>query len=370
MCGFVRMCGCVQFDPVDVCGRSPDLSLYSRVEGYEKTLLQDVLYRERALLEYFDKNLALIPTSDWRYFSRIRAENRGYWRLTPEMERAAVQVRERIVRQGPLNAKDLDMDGRVDWMWGRRAKLASAVLEAMYLRGELGVHHRERSIRWYDLIENLLPCEELEAEDPNATDEELFRWWIYRRIGAVGLLWNRASDAWLGIRGLRADARSSAFRALLSAGEIVEIAVEGINTPFYCKACETPLLEEICAGAQYEPRLEFLAPLDALLWDRKLIEALFDFSYKWEIYTPQEKRQYGKYTLPVLYGDRLVARTEMACDRRTGTLEIKGLWLEDGVPLDYPLRQALSGAYARFAAFHSCETVWNPYIEKSRSELV
>ena len=30
---------------------------------------------------------------------------------------------------------------------------------------------------------------------------------------------------------------------------------------------------------------ELIAPLDCLMWDRRLIEALFGFAYKWEIYT-------------------------------------------------------------------------------------
>ena len=359
VCTFVRLCGCVQFDPVDVCGRSPDISLFSRVEGYEKSVLQDLLYRDRALVEYFDKNLALIPVSDWRYFSRTRAGNQNYWRMTAEMEDAAVKIRAMIARQGPLNARDLDMDARVDWMWGRKAKLSSAVLEAMYLRGELGVHHRERSVRWYDLIENLIPREELDAADPNGTDEALFRWWVRRRVGAVGLLWNRASDAWLGVRGLKAGERDAAFQTLLSAGELTALTVEGLRCPLYMKSCELPLLDEVCAGARYEPRMEFLAPLDAFLWDRKLIEALFDFSYKWEIYTPREKRKYGHYTLPVLFGERLVGRTEMACDRAAGVLEVKGLWLEDGVLPDDALRKNLSAADARFAVFNECDAVRN-----------
>lgn len=359
VCTFVRLCGCVQFDPVDVCGRSPDISLFSRVEGYEKSVLRDLLYRDRALVEYFDKNLALIPVSDWRYFSRVRAGNQNYWRMTAEMEEAADKIRGMIARQGPLNAKDIDMDARVDWMWGRKAKLSSAVLEAMYLRGELGVHHRERSIRWYDLIENLIPREELDAADPNSTDEALFRWWVLRRVGAVGLLWNRASDAWLGVRGMKAGERGAAFQTLLSEGELTALTVEGLRCPLYMKSCELPLLEEACAGARYEPRMEFLAPLDAFLWDRKLIEALFDFSYKWEIYTPREKRKYGHYTLPVLFGERLVGRTEMACDRAAGVLEVKDLWLEDGVSLDAALRKSLSAAYARFAAFNECDAIRN-----------
>lgn len=68
-----------------------------------------------------------------------------------------------------------------------------------------------------------------------------------------------------------------------------------------------------------------------MLWDRKLIEALFDFHYRWEIYTPPEKRIYGSYVLPILHGERFVGRIEAVCDRRSKVLRVKNLWWEDGV---------------------------------------
>ena len=72
-----------------------------------------------------------------------------------------------------------------------------------------------------------------------------------------------------------------------------------------------PLMESVISG-QEEPkaRLEFLAPLDPMLWDRKLIEAIWNYQYSWEIYTPAVKRKYGYYVLPVVYGDRFIGRIE------------------------------------------------------------
>jgi uncharacterized protein YcaQ len=74
----------------------------------------------------------------------------------------------------------------------------------------------------------------------------------------------------------------------------------------------------------------FLAPLDPLAWDRDLLLRLWAFHYRWEVYVPAAKRQYGYYVLPLLYGDRFVGRIEPRIDRRAGTLRIVGLWWEDG----------------------------------------
>jgi uncharacterized protein len=68
--------GSVQFDPIDICGRNADLTLQSRVKNYEKKLLEELLYQDRTLIDYFDKNLCILPTSDWPLMSRRRDQFR------------------------------------------------------------------------------------------------------------------------------------------------------------------------------------------------------------------------------------------------------------------------------------------------------
>ena len=52
---YVRQAGCIQFDPVDVCGRNAELTLQSRVKGITRKTLSDLLYRDRLLVDYSDK---------------------------------------------------------------------------------------------------------------------------------------------------------------------------------------------------------------------------------------------------------------------------------------------------------------------------
>ena len=124
--------------------------------------------------------------------------------------------------------------------------------------------------------------------------------------------------------------------------------MEGISPRFFCRAEDAGLLREILDGtADLKPRMEFLAPLDPFLWDKPLIRALWDFDYSWEIYTPAEKRKYGYYTLPILYGERFIGRIDTAADRKNGALAVKGLWWEPGVRETKKL--------TRFARFNGCE---------------
>ncbi|MEJ2353107.1 MAG: crosslink repair DNA glycosylase YcaQ family protein [Anaerolineales bacterium] len=95
----------------------------------------------------------------------------------------------------------------------------------------------------------------------------------------------------------------------------------------------------------------FLAPLDHVS-ARGRAKDLFGFDYVWEVYKPEDQRRYGYYTLPVLWGDRLVARFDSKLDRTTDTFVILGLWLEDeALGEDEAFAEALACGFARFVAF-------------------
>lgn len=349
---FVRGVGCVQFDPVDVCGKNAELVLQSRVAGFDKPMLSALLYDERALVDYFDKNLAIFTAEDWPYFARRRAYHRASERSHAEILAVADEIKRHIAAHGAVCSADLDMPDKVSWYW-TETRLSRAALEHLYFAGDLGIHHKRGGVKYYDLIERCLPAALAHAGDPCPLDGGHLEWRVLRRIGAVGLLWNRASDAWLGIEGMNAASRAASFDTLLAQGRIAPVMVEGIRDPLYVRAEDLPLVEQ-CRGEEFAPRCELIAPLDNLLWDRKLIRALFGFDYKWEIYTPAEQRKYGHYVLPLLWGDRFAGRVEPAVDRKRGVLIVKNVWYEDGgnVPPD-----ALRDCFARFAAFNGCGTV-------------
>ncbi|MPN43668.1 hypothetical protein SDC9_191228 [bioreactor metagenome] len=101
--------------------------------------------------------------------------------------------------------------------------------------------------------------------------------------------------------------------------------------------------------------LRFLAPLDCFLWDRKLIQALFGYSYTWEIYKKPEQREFGYYVLPILYGEQFVGRIEPVCRRKQGFMEVKGLWWEPDVVVHADLKQALRSELQRLAEWNQCK---------------
>ncbi|MBO2516367.1 MAG: winged helix-turn-helix domain-containing protein, partial [Clostridiales bacterium] len=284
---YVRQAGCIQYDPVDVCGKNAELTLQSRVKGFTKKTLAALLYKDRSLVDYCDKELAIWAREDWPCFERYRQRSREMGRQfkgIPGLEEKAVSY---IRKHGPVSSDTLPVEGTVYWHssmhwsgnWHKESQAARSVLEQLYTDGVLLIHHKTGSRKYYDLADEYFDPALLNAPDPNPDDAVFLRWRIRRRIGAVGLLWNRRSDAWLGID-MTPEQREDAFRKLEDAGEIAPVKVEGISNALYLLSIDIPLMEKVLRNeTDAKPRLEFLAPLDPMLWDRKLIEALWGYRY-------------------------------------------------------------------------------------------
>ncbi len=328
---FARQAGCLQFDPLDVCGRNTELVLNARVQGFTRQMLHDALYKQRTLVDYWDKNMSVFPMADWPMFSREREAYRAnpWSRSREEIVPVLDVVKGQIVERGPLFSSDIDLGKRVDWSWSPTS-LSRAAMETLYFTGDLVVHHKKGTLRAFDLAERHVPAALFAAPDPFENDAQYEAWRVHRRIGSVGLLWARPSDALLGIH-FQGSTRAQAFDTLQAEGRIVPVeitGVSGITEPCFLQSEAAERLESLLQSRAKKKRTEFLAPLDNMLWDRKLIEALFGFYYRWEVYTPVAQRQYGYYVLPVLQGEALVGRIEMVRDRKAKCLRVLGAWWE------------------------------------------
>lgn len=363
---YILQAGCIQYDPIDVIGKNAELTLQSRVKNFQKKDLYNLLYKDRKLVDYFDKELSIIPVQDWPYFHRYRDLCKKNGNRFEGLGSISLQAKEYILKHGPVSSASLPIEGTIQWHssihwsgnWnGKPVKASRSVLEQLYTAGELVIHHKEGTRKYYDLSERYIPQEILHAEDPLPDDFEHIKWRILRRISATGLLWNKNSTALLGIWKLDTQTRNDAFHSLLAEGKIQEVYAEGIASPFYLLSSDMELLEK-AENKSTRNRCEFLAPLDPMLWDRNLIKKLFDFDYTWEIYVPAQKRKYGYYVLPILFNDAFIGRIEPVIENNT--LKVKGLWLEPGTGMTKKLEHALQQRLKKFAAFNQCS-----YIERS-----
>ena len=354
---FVKQAGCIQFDPIDVCGKNAELVLQSRVKGFTKEMLYELLYEDRKLFDYYDKNLSIMNISDWKYLDRIRSKYRNHSRGREEVDRVAPEIIHTIENNGPISSKDLDLNEKVDWYWSD-TRLGRAALETLYFRGDLIVHHKQGTNKYYALAKDYVPKDIFEAKEPFPNELDHMKWRVLRRISALGMLWNKPSDAWLGIDNLRSAERNEVFASLLDSKDIFEINVDGIKDKLYILTEDKEMLDEILRNdTKIKDRTELIAPLDCMMWDRKLIKGLFDFDYKWEIYTPVNKRKYGYYVLPILHKDRFIGRIETVKDAKNDTLIVKNIWYEENVMITDKLKKSIDKCMIRFMKFHGLKEV-------------
>ncbi len=366
--------GSLQFDPLDVAGRNHDLVLLARIAGYRRAWTDALLYEERRLYETYNKGLSLVPTAELPWFrvtwDRQRVDHEGgtFDEHAPLVE----ELLGRIRRDGPLSATDVETRASIDWYW-RPTNQVRAILEALAEAGILALRRRDGNRRVYDLAERLFPADLLARREPV---RDAFRHKLLSRYRAHGLLGPSGSaEIWLGtmprveigMEGglpLKSAARKVLHAELAEAGVLTPVAIDGFKGPRFLLTAELPILaqaeEEVVAetdrrnghGAAdgtgradwavgrpggHDPGVAFLAPLDPYVWDRDFLRALHGFDYVWEVYVPEPKRRWGYYVLPILYGDRLVGRTELRIDRKAGVLRVLGLWWETGFdPLAQP----------------------------------
>jgi uncharacterized protein len=352
---YISRVGCIQFDPLDVTGKNPELVLQSRVSDFKPVMLEELLYQDRKLVDGWDKQMAIFPVADWPYFRRRREAMQHELRSQEAVRAIAPEIRAAIEQRGPLSSIDLEHNHKVDWWWGPTS-LARAALETMYFSGELLVHHKVHTRKFYDLAERHIPAELYQASEPNPSEEAYQDWYLLRRLGSVGLLWERNSEAWRQGTPFNKN-RLEVIRRLQERGAIHSVCIDGFETSFYIRSQDRPLLETTLNESAPSPQAAFIAPLDNLTWDRQLLNDLFGFYYRWEVYTPIKLRQYGYYVLPVLYGDRFVARVEPVRQKRSGILTIKGWWWEPGVEPDDAMLASIRECFEHFCAFLNIKSI-------------
>lgn len=371
----VERLGSVQFDPLEVPGaRSNDLMLHARIKGYRREWTNEWLYGplgKRRLIELYNKSLNILPIEELPYY-RL-AWSRGANNYREFLERhgeLANRIRDHIRETGPVStAAFRDVDHRVQWWWDNdestSTTAARAVMEAMFVTGELGIGRRDRSRRYYDLIQRLVPAKLLKTHAPEA--EQLQHRLLSRHRGVGLMAVGGPSELVMGT-GYAAD-RAQVTAKLVEEGTLIPVRVEGLRETRHVLADEWAILEATAEpNARARPGLTFVAPLDPLMWDRRLVKGAFGFEYIWEVYVQVPKRRWGYYVLPILFGDRLVGRIEPKYERESRTLRIAGIWFEDGFrPLEEPhFIPALSEALRAYRSFVGARTVTWPRTRPGR----
>jgi hypothetical protein len=352
----------LQLDPLQIFARSQDIKLHSRVIDYTPGLWEELAYTDR---KFFDWGgwLAVRPMDElpyWRTLMRRERESRQ-WIDHIKPHRAAVEEMRQLLRQREtVRNRDFAMKDRTRTHNYRGRKDSAIALYYLWRTGEVMVHHRERFERVYALTEHIAPAQLIcECSDAEADDflikKEISFWGLFKFNGINVVLQRTLS---------RTEVKQL-IESLLRKDDIVPVRVEGWKDIHYALAADVKLLRELSAGRipkSWQPletttqdEVLFLAPLD-IVSARGRAKILFDFEYKWEVYEPLHRRKWGYYTLPILWGDDLVARLDLKLDRATNTLVICGFWLEEArTGKDAAFAEALARGVARCLKFVGAE---------------
>jgi len=362
----IREVGPIQIDPLDVVGRSHDLALSARVDGYRPAFLARALYEQRLLFEW--GGTLLVRHIEELPFTLRRMRTADYQDRRARFERSHPQlmrsVLEEIERRGPLRSRELPWGARVSSYRARRD--TGLALYYLWLRGDLMIHSRVRGERRYDLITRLVskrllvPAPEAEARRHNFRSS--VRDFGLPNLSELGLaLKNAGSTPW----------KASELRTWIAreerAGELKRVRIDGWRGPHWVDAEGERALDALRhgevprawrpLGTATEVEATFLAPLE-IVSARGRSKRLFDFDYLWEVYKPAAKRRWGYYTLPILHGERLRARADLKYDRSSGTLRVLGFWTEDrDAARDPEFARAVGRGLARLRSMTGAERV-------------
>ena len=321
----------LQFDPLEVPGaRNHDLVLHARIRGYRRGWCEEWLYgADRRLFEIYNKSLNMVPIEELPHYRLTWARYGEYYssRILSDHADVVTEILAEIAQRGPLTTADFAHHSHsVDWWWAP-TRASRAILEALFVSGQVGISRREGNRRYYDLTERLVPASILARTE---TDELAAKHRLLSRYRSIGLSRPSATnDVMIGTG--TGPERTRHTAELVEAGLLTPVKLEGHKQTWYVPAAEREAaLAAEAAMPSAVPQVTFLAPLDPFMWDRRLIEHLFGFDYLWEVYVPEHKRRWGYYVLPILFGERLVGRIEPRLERATRTLRILGIWWETG----------------------------------------
>ena len=361
--GLVRELGCVQIDPTSAVARTELLVLWSRLGAYDTFLLDTLLWRERRLFVYWAHAASIVPSEDFRLHEstlmRLYARDDTVGdRREREWLAANTRLRRSILRElrerGPLRARDFDATlVQRPWLssgWTNE-RTVQRLLASMWASGEALVAGRAGNERLWDLPERCLPREAL--AQPRLRLETAVRDAAERSLRSLGVATPKQIRNNF-IRG-RYPGLDAALARLERGGRIRRVETEWPGT-WFVHVDDLPLVERLAAG-EWEPRTSLLSPFDNLICDRERTSRVFEFDFRIEIYVPAAKRRYGYFVMPILHGDRIVARIDPRLDRRAKRLDVHAVHVEAGAESDGAAAEGTRNAIARLASFVGAESV-------------
>jgi uncharacterized protein YcaQ len=305
----------VQIDSISVVERAHHHSLWNRVENYDPIHIEQLL-EDKKIFEYWSHAASYLPMVDYRFsLPRKSAFAKGDEHWFKKDKKSMSYVLDRIKAEGPLQAKDFK-DPRKSksgwWDW----KPAKVALEQLFMEGKLMALKRQGFQKVYDLTENVLPTN-IDTSTPS--EAEYFQYLIinYLNANAIGTY---QQITYL-LKGLKIPVKKYCMH-MVEEGVLITVNVD--NQSYFA----LPTVHNRLKTKLSRYKVKILSPFDNLLIQRKRTKELFNYDYQIECYVPAEKRKFGYFSLPLLWGSTFSGRMDVKMDRRSGVLNVLHLHIE------------------------------------------
>jgi uncharacterized protein YcaQ len=340
--------GYVQIDTISVVERAHHHVFHSRVPNFKPAMTNQMLL-DGDIFEYWSHAAAFLPINDFRFslpYKHAIKSGQTHWHRNPD-KKLMNELLSRIRDEGPLRSRDIAANATLKrtgwWDW----KPAKKALEQLYMQGDLMVSCREGFQKVYDISERVLTSQ-VNTQMP--TIEE---------FAAHMLEQNLRCHGFASLKGMTYLRRNAALRKAvkylvnekLSEGELQQIQVS--NGEVFI--LESTLFEQ--SLPRLNKRMLIVSPFDNSVIQRERLKSLFQFDYQIECYVPEAKRQYGYFSLPLLFGDKFIGRMDCKAHRKNRHFEIRNLHFEKH-DLDHELVVSVFvEAIKSFIDFQQCDSV-------------
>jgi uncharacterized protein YcaQ len=320
----------LQIDTIHVVSRSPYLVLHSRLGDYPRAWLEEALAAAQ-VFETWAHEACFAPADDLHLHRAYNRHTRQHWGVAHARKLASAQrqhldkLLEHIRTNGPVKSSDFERpEGKGGAWWGWKDE--KRWLEALFGLGELMIARRENFHRVYDLSERVAPqiLQPAAAPDLDALNTQL----IEKAVAALGVTQARWINDYFRTKPRLKDID---LDALVEAGALLRVSVQGWDAPGYVHASHAALLNKARAGKLQATHTALLSPFDPVVWDRERGSVFFDFDYRLECYTPEDKRVYGYFVLPILCRGELIGRLDAKAHRAEGMFEVRALYAQPGL---------------------------------------
>ena len=330
----LQQMGFVQADPIRAPARAQDLILRHRVKNYRAGDLER-RYPTLDIEEDFFVNYGYVTRS-----LQTLMHPRSNWPLPNGQKRNAGRLLDFVRARGVVHPREVDehfAHGRVTNYWGGSSNATTHLLDAMHYTGLLRIVRREKGIRIYAAHEHP-PVPRGVAERRARIDalvDVVVR--IYAPLHGPSLSYYVRRLQWAAPQW-----KKELPGALTRAKERLAHARVG-NADWYWPA------DEKVEGHATPEIVRILAPFDPVVHDRDRFELLWNWTYRFEAYTPAAKRKLGYYAMPLLWRDQVIGWANLAI--KNGALDY-GLGFASGSsPNDRKFKRELEAELERVREF-------------------